>query len=283
MVVFPNAKINLGLRIKSKRPDGYHELDTVFYPVSICDVLEIIIQDNPNAIDSVKFSSTGLDIPGDPTGNLCIKAYHLLKKDFPKIPSIQMHLHKIIPMGAGMGGGSADGAFTISLLNKKFNLGLSNQQMIDYALQLGSDCPFFVLNSPVTASGRGEIMEPITCDLSEWDFLIVNPGIHISTAAAFSHIRLNPDAEPCQAVIQEPIETWKERLINDFEASVFPSHPELLRIKEQLYAMDAVYAAMTGSGSTLFGIFKKLPENVNVFPDNYTCFGVVNGLANRLS
>lgn len=283
MVVFPNAKINLGLRVKSKRPDGYHELDTVFFPLPICDILEIVVQPKPENNENITFSSSGLDIPGDTTGNLCIKAYELLKKDFSTLPPIQMHLHKNIPMGAGMGGGSADGAFTIRLLNEKFNLGLDSDQMISYALQLGSDCPFFILNTPVSATGRGEIMEPVTCDLSDWKFIVINPGLHISTAAAFRQINLNPDATPCKTLINQPVETWRGNLVNDFEKAVFPMHPELANIRNQLYALGAVYASMTGSGSTIYGIYRELPDLKGLFPAHYTCFSIEQGVAHRLS
>jgi 4-diphosphocytidyl-2-C-methyl-D-erythritol kinase len=283
MVVFPNAKINLGLRVKSRRPDGYHDLDTVFFPLPICDILEIIVQPKPAGNKNISFSSSGLEIPGDTTGNLCIKAYDLLKKDFPDLPPIEMHLHKNIPMGAGMGGGSADGAFTIRLLNEKFNLGLDADQMISYALQLGSDCPFFILNTPVSATGRGEIMEPVDCDLSGWKFIVINPGIHISTAAAFRQIKLNPTAAPCHTLIKQPIENWRGNLVNDFEAAVFPMHPELEDIRNRLYALDAVYASMTGSGSTIYGIFSELPDLKGIFPASYSCFSIDKGVAHRLS
>ncbi len=283
MVVFPNAKINLGLRVKSKRPDGYHELDTVFFPLPICDILEIIVQPKPEDNENITFTSSGLDIPGDASSNLCIKAYELLKKDFTTLPPIQMHLHKNIPMGAGMGGGSADGAFTIRLLNEKFNLGLDADQMISYALQLGSDCPFFILNTPVSATGRGEIMEPVGCDLSDWKFIVINPGLHISTAAAFRQIKLNPDATPCKTLINQPVETWRGNLVNDFEEAVFPMHPELANIRNQLYALDAVYASMTGSGSTIYGLFRELPDLKGLFPAHYTCFSIEQGVAHRLS
>ncbi|MFM1963922.1 MAG: hypothetical protein RLZZ172_2767 [Bacteroidota bacterium] len=283
MVVFPNAKINLGLRVKSKRPDGYHELDTVFFPLPICDILEIIVQPKHAGNENISFSSSGLEIPGDTTSNLCIKAYDLLKKDFPDLPPIQMHLHKNIPMGAGMGGGSADGAFTIRLLNEKFNLGLDADQMISYALQLGSDCPFFILNTPVSATGRGEIMEQVDCDLSDWKFIVINPCIHISTAAAFREIKLNPNAAPCHTLIKQPIENWRGNLVNDFEAAVFPMHPELEDIRNQLYALDAVYASMTGSGSTIYGIFRVLPDLKGLFPAHYACFSIEQGVAHLLS
>jgi 4-diphosphocytidyl-2-C-methyl-D-erythritol kinase len=276
MVVFPNAKINLGLRVKSKRSDGYHELDTVFYPVNICDILEVVsLQASTTQSDEdVVFSHSGLNIPGNQSSNLCLKAYHLLKKEFPDIPPVQMHLHKKIPMGAGMGGGSADGAFTIRLLNDKFRLGMTDETMQAYAIQLGSDCPFFICNKPVSATGRGEIMEPVSCDLSSWDILIVNPGIHVGTAEAFRQIRLSPDAPSCKDIIQLPVEEWQNHLVNDFEQTVFTLYPALERLKSMLYETGASYASMTGSGSTVYGLFKTLPDWQAIIPQQYISFAI---------
>ena len=274
MIVFPNCKINLGLHILNKREDGYHNLETVFYPVQLRDALEVVRRDDGRQMtddthhsplttheSSITFSSTGLTIAGDPETNLCIKAYRLLKEDFPALPPVQMHLHKAIPMGAGLGGGSADGAFALKLLDDKFQLGLSTQQLIDYALQLGSDCPFFILNKPCYATGRGEILESVELDLSAYHFAIVNPGIHVNTGWAFAQLNINGSARTdLKAIIQQPIETWKDQLINDFEEPVSKAHPEIGTIKQQLYDAGAVYASMTGSGSTVFGIFEKDPK-----------------------
>jgi len=256
MVVFPNAKINLGLRITSKRQDGYHDLDTVFYPIQLFDVLEVVQYPSQDII----IESSGKKIEGTIEQNLCAKAYHLLKNDFPQIPGIQVHLHKHIPMGAGMGGGSADGTFMIKLLNEKFKLGLDNEKMEAYALQLGSDCPIFIRNKPCYATGRGEQMEDIALDLSAYYMLMVSPGIHVSTADAFKNVSPDASIQPCKDIIQEPIETWKDRLFNDFEKTVFQSYPVLNQIKDDLYAMGAVYASMTGSGSSFYAIFKSLPD-----------------------
>ena len=256
MVVFPNAKINLGLRITSKRTDGYHNLDTLFYPIPLFDVLEVVQYPSQDII----FESSGKKIEGTIEQNLCAKAYHLLKNDFPQIPGIQVHLHKHIPMGAGMGGGSADGAFMIKLLNEKFKLGLDNEKMEAYALQLGSDCPIFIRNKPCYATGRGEQMKDITLDLSAYYLLMVSPGIHVSTAVAFKNVSPDASIQPCKDIIQEPIETWKDRLFNDFEKTVFQSYPVLKQIKDDLYALGAVYASMTGSGSSFYGIYKSLPD-----------------------
>ena len=266
MVAFPNCKINLGLHITQKRADGYHNIETIFYPIAFNDILEIIPTNSPNNID---YTSSGLPINGTSADNLCIKAYHLLKKDFPQIPSIQMHLHKNIPMGAGLGGGSADGSFALKMLNQQFQLNLSDAQLIQYALLLGSDCPFFILNTACLGKGRGEILIPITLDLSAYKILIINPGIHINTGWAFSQIKPTQPILPIEQIIQQPIETWKEQLTNDFELPVCKQYPEITTIINQLYIANAVYAALSGSGSTIFALFNKLDSiQVNI-PDHY--------------
>ena len=254
MICFPTCKINLGLRITNKRADGFHALETVFFPISIKDALEIIIEPDTNAAP-ISFTSSGLAINGDPSDNLCFKAYGLLKKDYPTIPNIKMHLHKTIPMGAGLGGGSADGAFTLVALNQLFNLQLSVDKLMQYALTLGSDCPFFIINTPAFASGRGEILKPINVNLDGYRIVIVNPGIAISTKLAFSLIIPQVPDTNMEAIICEPVTLWKEKLINDFEQPIFNSFPELANIKETLYQKGAVYASMTGTGSTVYGIF----------------------------
>lgn len=255
MIAFPNCKINLGLSIVAKRADGYHELETVFYPVGLQDMVELIHSNEPDT--SVQFTHTGLAIPGDASQNLCIKAYELLKKDFPNLPKVKIHLHKHIPMGAGLGGGSSDGTAVLSLLNTQFNLGLHTHQLIDYAAQLGSDCPFFVHNTACLATGRGEILQPIALDLSNYQFVLVHPGIHVSTAWAFGQLYPHTKSTPIAEIITQPIETWRNVLVNDFEAPLFEAHPLLANIKAQLYQQGAVYASMSGSGSSLFGIFPK--------------------------
>jgi 4-diphosphocytidyl-2-C-methyl-D-erythritol kinase len=263
MVVFPNAKINLGLAITGKRDDGYHDLETVFFPAPISDVLELITgypsenTDPETNLPGIHFSSSGLAIDGKPDSNLCVKAYDLLAADFPEIGAVTMHLYKNIPMGAGLGGGSADGSFTLKLLNEHFQLGLNTQQLIDYAARLGSDCPFFILNKPCLASSRGEVMEEIKLDLSGYDLVLVNPGIHVNTGWAFSQLQL-PQTAYASGTIRELIaekpEYWKDRLVNDFEEPVFKRHPEIADIKLALYSAGAVYASMSGSGSTVFAL-----------------------------
>ena len=255
MIAFPHCKINLGLSIIAKRADGYHDLETVFYPVALNDMVEIIHSDD-TATD-IQFSHTGLDIPGAESNNLCIKAYHLLKKDFPSIPAIKMHLHKHIPMGAGLGGGSSDGSAVLKLINSQFNLGLNIQQLNNYAAQLGSDCPFFIYDNACHAKGRGELLAPYPCNLSDYTIVLVHPGIHISTAWAFGQLNPGAKEKSIATIVAQPIETWKEELINDFEAPIFIAHPLLSEIKSQLYQQGAIYASMSGSGSSLFGIFPK--------------------------
>lgn len=253
MIVFPNCKINLGLNILNKRKDGFHDIETVFYPVKFTDALEIIsgtTNDRP-----VEFTGTGLKVEGIMEDNLCIKAYSLLKKDFPQLPAVKIHLHKAIPMGAGLGGGSADAAFMLKLMNDKFKLNLSSAQLINYSLQLGSDCPFFIHNKPCFATGRGEIMEELNVDLSSYKMILINPGIHINTGWAFSQITPALPKRSIKEIIQQPVETWKSALTNDFESAVFSAQLEIKKIKEALYEQGAVYASMSGSGSTVFGIF----------------------------
>lgn len=256
MVLFPNCKINLGLHILQKRADGFHDLETVFYPIPLQDALEIIQEPSPSD-KNISFTSSGLSIDGDAGNNICVKAYHLLKKDFPQLPSIKMHLHKVIPLGAGLGGGSSDGAFALLLLNKKFNLQLDEEQLIDYALQLGSDCPFFIRNQACFATGRGEQLQAVDLDLSLYKIVLINPAIHINTTWAFSRIKPSNERVSIKELIQQPVEKWKEVLKNDFEEAVFAEHPEIKVVKEKLYSKGAVYASMSGSGSTVYGLFEK--------------------------
>ena len=263
MVTFPNCKINLGLNIIGKRDDSYHDLETIFYPLQIKDIVEIIEK------EAFQFSSSGLAIEGDIQNNLCGKAYQLLKKSFPQLPPAQIHLHKTIPTGAGLGGGSADGAFTLKLLNKKFALSLSEKQLLEYALQLGSDCPFFIVNRPCFAKGRGEILEQINIDLSPFKIILVHPGIHISTSSAFSNVKPAVPNKSIKKIIQQPIESWKDELKNDFEDSILAQYPEIKNIKDKLYRAGAIYSSMSGSGSAVYGIFEKNKTYSLAFPGNY--------------
>ena len=270
MIVFPNSKINLGLRILHKRPDGYHDLETVFFPIPLTDALEINRDDEQPVTPKVPFSKSGFVIEGDPSDNLCIKAYRMLRKDFPhQVGAIRMHLHKAIPAGAGLGGGSADAAFTLRLLNDEFQLGLTEAQLLSYALSLGSDCPFFLVNKPCYATGRGEILDPIDLDLSAYRLLLVNPGIHVNTGRAFLHIRPSVPETSVRDVVRKPIERWIDELYNDFEKWVFSQHREIVDLKDRLYVAGAVFAAMSGSGSSVFGIFRKEYTVQLDFPDHY--------------
>ncbi len=272
VIRFPIAKINLGLNIVERRPDGYHNLETVFYPVPIKDVLEVFPMDEkfPSSVDcDLKVSN--IQIEGDEQKNLVVRAYQLLKQDFPQqMQRVHAHLFKRIPTQAGMGGGSSDCAVMISLLNDLFGLGLNNQQMIDYAARLGADCPFFVLNRPVYAEGIGERMQPIHLDLSSWVLAIVRPNIPVSTKEAFSYIHPKQPAKNCREIVAQPVETWRDELTNDFETSVFQIHPEIGQIKDDLYQMGAVYAAMSGSGSALFGLFRKSVDLSSHFKGMFT-------------
>lgn len=268
MIVFPNCKINLGLHILQKRPDGFHDLETVFYPVAWRDGLEIIQQTTANS--PTIFTSSGLAIDGPAENNTCLKAYYLLKKDFPHLPAVQIHLHKTIPSGAGLGGGSADGAFALLLLNEKFHLGLTEKQLIGYALILGSDCPFFIRNSPCYATGRGEIMEALPVDLSGYSMIVINPGIHINTGWAFSQVKLSGKKTSLKEIITVPVGQWKGNLVNDFESPVFTQHPEIQAVKQGLYEQGAVYASMSGSGSTVYGLFEKGAIPQRSYPSSYT-------------
>jgi 4-diphosphocytidyl-2-C-methyl-D-erythritol kinase len=262
MIQFSACKINLGLSILEKRTDGFHALETVFYPVALHDIVEIVPEklagkENSNTINGVAFSHTGISIPGEASNNLCVKAYHLLKADYPHISDVKIHLHKNIPMGAGLGGGSADGTTVLILLNQLFELKLTQKQLLDYAAKLGSDCPFFIFDEACHATGRGEILNPIAIDLSNYTIALIHPGIHIATPWAFQQLSPCVKEKSILSIIKQPIETWKAELINDFEAPVFKAHPSLEAFKNNLYEQGAIYASMSGSGSSLFGIFPK--------------------------
>lgn len=259
MVVFPHCKINLGLQIVSKRTDGYHNIETCFYPVPWTDILEII------KAEKFSFSSSGLDIPGNPDDNLCIKAYRLLQRDFNLSP-VQMHLHKVIPAGAGLGGGSSDAAFTLRTINSIFKLGLSTQQLLTYAAQLGSDCSFFVEDKPMLGRGRGEILSDLNLSLKGMFLILVKPDIHVSSAEAFAGIKPKQPSASLSEILSLPLSEYRGVLINDFEESVFQKHPSIASIKESMYQHGALYASMSGSGASVFGIFNSQVDLKNYFP-----------------
>ncbi|MBS1497196.1 MAG: 4-(cytidine 5'-diphospho)-2-C-methyl-D-erythritol kinase [Bacteroidetes bacterium] len=268
MVSFPNCKINIGLQILNKRADGFHNLQTIFYPIALKDAVEVITaKQQENQVD---FSSTGIKIDADADQNLCIRAYQLLKKDFPQLPSVKIHLHKNIPIGAGLGGGSADAACTLQLLNDTYSLELSDESLKKYSSILGSDVAFFIENSPCVATGRGETLTRISLNLSMYQILIVFPGIHINTGWAFSQLSpLQNKSAQLDTAWQKPVADWKNNISNDFEKVVFTKYPDIEYIKNKFYENGALYASMSGSGSSVYGIFEKeMTPQIN-FPKHY--------------
>ena len=270
MICFPNAKINLGLNITEKRSDGFHNIETVFYPVNWCDALETIENKSYQAgEEKLSLIITGISIEGNASDNIIYKAYNLLNKTY-NLPPIKAHLHKVIPMGAGLGGGSADAAFFIKLLNDKFNLKLSLEEQINYAKQLGSDCAFFINNKAVFASGKGDVFTPITIDLSKYFIVLIYPAIHSNTALAYKGIIPAKPDKSVKEIISQPITDWKSILTNDFERNLFTQYPELESIKNKLYKTGALYASISGSGSAMYGIFEKdIDINTLNLPANY--------------
>ncbi len=270
MVVFPPCKINLGLSVLSKRSDGYHNLETCFYTVPWLDVLEVI------SSDEFSFTSTGTVIPGAPEDNLCVKAYRLLNKDFDVGP-VKIHLHKIIPSGAGLGGGSSDAAYMLRLLNVKFSLNLSEKTLMNYAAQLGSDCAYFVQDKAMIGTGRGEILEEIPLSLQNRFLVIVKLGIHVSTADAFGGITPKAPSHAIEKIVSKyPVEEWKSILKNDFEETVFRKYPHIKLVKDKLYALGATYASMSGSGSAVYGIFESDKHIAEHFPGATLWTGIVS-------
>jgi len=262
MICFPNAKINIGLNIVEKRNDGFHNLETIFFPIGLKDALEFIES------DTLQFKNSGLTIDGDPLNNLCVKAWKLIQQDY-NIPPVHIHLHKIIPFGAGLGGGSADAAFMLKLLNDYFKLNISKEKLIQYALTLGSDCPIFIKNEACYGTGRGEILEPLTINLTGKFLVLINPGIHVPTRDAFASIKPQHSEFDLRESILRPIVDWKNYIVNDFEKSIFPKYPAIANIKARLYEHGALYAAMSGSGSSVYGIFEKEPDLQDLFLDSF--------------
>ena len=260
MITFPNAKINLGLNIVEKRPDGYHNLETIFYPINLQDALEVTRRENNDKEYTLHISGSPLE--GEPEDNLVVKAYNLLKKDYTGLLPVDIHMYKHIPAGAGLGGGSSDAACMIKLLNDKFSLGLSTERMEEYAVKLGADCAFFIRNKPVFATGIGNLFEPVELSLKGYHIILIKPDIFVSTRDAFAEIKPVRPAVSLKEIVKQPMETWKNSMKNDFEDSVFKKFPEIAAIKDELYDLGAVYAAMSGSGSSVYGIFKAPIENV---------------------
>lgn len=258
MLVFPNCKINLGLHVTKKRPDGYHDIETVFYPINWCDALEVI-ENKMTGAPRFSWSQSGIPISGDIEENLIYKAWKLIC-DLRDLPPLSVHLHKVLPMGAGLGGGSSDAAHFINLLNTKFDLNMSDSTRSGLASQLGSDCAFFIHNHPVFAEGRGELFSPLSVDLSRYYILLVYPGIHSNTREAYEGLTPQAPKHDLRTTLStEPVSAWKQQLVNDFEPSIFKKYPEIKELKERLYAEGAVYTSLSGSGSSVFGIFDREP------------------------
>ncbi len=252
MISFPNCKINIGLHVTEKRPDGFHNIETVMVAAGWQDILEIVPDEKPPG--EIDFRSTGARVYGTKETNLCTKAYHLLSKNHV-LPSVKIHLHKILPVGAGLGGGSADAVHTLFLLRKIFNLSIDDAKMMEYSIQLGSDCPFFLKSKPVYATGRGDEFESVKLKLKNISCIIVKPRIHVSTAQAYSWIRPHKKKSSLKELIQQPVSEWKNSIVNDFEEPVFEKYPAIRNIKNRLYKLGAVYASMSGSGSSVYGLF----------------------------
>ena len=258
MICFPNAKINIGLNVISKRNDGFHNIETIFYPIKLTDILEFTIIDSNNIKKKSNFTQTGIDLNIDKEKNICYKAYNLLANDY-SLPKLNIHLHKIIPFGAGIGGGSADAAFIIKELNNYFNLKLKDIELEYYASQIGSDCAFFIKNKPTFAYDRGNKFKKIEINLSKYYILLIKPNTFVSSDAAFSGISAKPHRYSLINLIEKPIFEWKNYIFNDFETTVFKKHPNLAAIKENMYKLGAIYSSMSGSGSSIYGIFKEKP------------------------
>ena len=270
MITFPNAKINLGLDIVEKRSDGYHNLETVFYPIPLCDILEITSATEPDAPEYT-FKMYNAVFDGDDADNLVIKAYKALSADH-KLPKVDISLYKHIPTGAGLGGGSADAAFALRMLNDIAGLGLTAEQLRGYASRIGADCAFFIDNTPAYATGIGDILSPTPCSISGYHLVLVKPDIHVSTKDAYALVTPQKPEQPLTEIAKRPINEWKGAMKNDFEKSIFAKHPAMAKVKEQLYEMGAVYASMSGSGSSFFGIFNEeqnIEKTKALFPNMF--------------
>lgn len=263
----PNAKINLGLNIVSKREDGYHNLETVFYPIGLFDELKVkVLPEN----EVFQFQLKGIKLDSKPGDNLVEKAYRLLAADY-KLSPVRIDLMKKIPVGAGLGGGSSDAAFMLKVLNDIFRIGLNNFQLEQYAAKIGADCAFFIRNKPVFATGTGNIFSTIDINLTGYSWVLVKPQIHVSTALAYANVVPASPEMSLTEIIKQPVSAWKSIMINDFELSVFKQFPEIATIKQKLYDAGALYASMSGSGSSVFGIFENAPGNITMF-DNSSVF-----------
>lgn len=268
MICFPNAKLNLGLHIVGKRPDGYHDIETVFYPIPVTDSLEVV------RADAFRFEPSGIPVDAPAEKNLVIKALNLLRQQY-EIPPLAVYLLKAIPFGAGLGGGSADAAFMLKLVNEFCALGLTDARLEELAASLGADCPFFIRNKPVFATGIGNLFEPVELSLKGYHLCLVKPDVAVSTAEAYALVKPARPAVSLKTIIQKPVPEWREAMVNDFEASVFPKHPVIRQIKEQLYEAGALYAAMSGSGSSVFGLFDRPTDLRDRFRDCFVWEGAL--------
>ncbi len=265
MICFPHCKINIGLQLLRRRTDGYHEIKSLMYPLPWYDVLEIV------EADSFAFSTSGLDIPGKTSDNLCHRAYDLIREQYD-IPLVHIHLQKNIPMGGGLGGGSSDGAHVLQLLNTLFELNLSYETLTRFAAQLGSDCPFFIKDTPQLASGRGEVLHDFDLDLSGYTIVLLNDGTHVSTRAAYKNVQLHKGHGDLIEQLNGSVGSWKDEVQNDFEPGIFDNHAQLNEYKQQLYGYGSKYAAMTGSGATIYGIFDTTPEIPQSFKQQFRVY-----------
>ena len=265
MIVFPNAKINVGLNITGVRKNGYHDIESVFYPIPLRDVLEVVAADD--GVTEMRVG--GLPLEGDVNDNSVLKAYRLLKEQYD-LPAVKIYLEKVIPSGAGLGGGSSDASFAIKLFNDLFHLCMDIPQMESVAAKVGADCPFFIQNKPSYVTGIGDELQPIEFSLEGVSFLLVKPDDFVSTKEAYSKVSPKNTVLPLSEMVQKPISEWKYNIVNDFETSVFETHPTVKMIKEWMYEQDALYASMSGSGSSVFGFFKREVDAASAFPDMFT-------------
>ena len=269
MIVYPNAKINIGLNVVAKRPDGYHDLETVFYPIDLQDALEVhdINEEEPMTGDGYQLKIGGTVLGGVPDDNLVVRAFQQLRREFP----VSIYLFKHVPTCAGVGGGSSDAAFMLKLLNERFDLGLTTKQLEERAARIGADCAFFIQNKPVFAEGIGNVFSDITLNLKGKTLVLVKPDVFVSTADAYRMVTPHRPEHSLKELLTQPLETWKDSVVNDFESSVFPKFPEIAALKDLLYDLGAVYASMSGSGAAVYGIFDQPVENVDVAFAGYFC------------
>lgn len=273
MLIYPNAKINIGLRITEKRRDGYHNLETIFYPIPLMDGLEFTNVDPTAAAEGgCRLRVQGDILDGGPADNLVVRAYELLRRDFPEqVQPLAVHLFKHIPTGAGLGGGSSDAAFTLRAMNERFELGLSREQLAKYAAQIGADCPFFIYNTPMLAHGIGDQLTPVDLSLAGKVVIVVKPEVSVSTKDAYAGITPRQPETSLAELVKAPVEQWKDTVVNDFEAGICAHYPEIAAIKDRLYDLGALYAAMSGSGSSVYGLFNEPVKYVDDIFTGYYC------------